>query len=142
MIKAVKVMLTISGILVIIIPLVMTYVWSKYVGEAQVQKESVVTIDKCTPHEFKVSGGEDEKLIVTWKTKDACVTHILLASLPNQFTAQSEKVLPFQGSTPTTEFMAHIPRTVIKESPYMVIVSNDILYGIDESAISVENYAK
>ncbi|WKZ30327.1 MAG: hypothetical protein QY314_00960 [Candidatus Dojkabacteria bacterium] len=142
MIKIVKIVLVLSGIAVIVIPIAMTFVWNKYITETQSQRLASQTIEKCTPHDFQVQNNEEEKLVVTWKTKDQCVTYLLLSALPNQFSTQSEKVLAFQGSTPTTDFMAHVPRAVLKESPYMVIVSNDILYGIQESAISVESFAK
>lgn len=135
MIKVLRAVVIISGILVIVIPIAISLLWTQYLQQHNETIESTNTVDKCTPYDFYIKSEADEKVSVTWRTTDNCTGYVMIAPDQESFSSLSQKIIPFQGSNSTNYFVVQVPRADTIKNEYMIIVSNGVMYGIDENAI-------
>lgn len=137
MVKILRAIVIISGILVIIIPIAISLLWTQYLQQYNDAQQAATQLDKCTPYDFLIRSDADEKVSVSWRTTDNCTGFVMIAPDQSSFSSLSKKVIPFQGSTATTYFVAQIPRADVNENNFMVIVSNGTMYGLNENAIKI-----
>lgn len=137
MVKILRAVVITSGLLVIIIPIAISLLWTKYLQEHQETQQSADQIGKCTPYDFLIKSDADEKVSVSWRTTDNCTGYVIISPEKGDFSSVSQKVIPFQGSNATTYFMVQIPRAEATNNPYMVIMSNGTMYGLNENSIKI-----
>lgn len=137
--KIVRLIAIISGILVIVIPMTMSFLWSRYTSE-QALKLADSPVDSCNPYQFRVHSVEkgSETVKVSWRTSVPCDTYLVVSEY-SDFVAQGLKVYPEKKES-TTDFSVDVPLKDYNAARYMVVYSAEKYYGVGNSPIKVSEF--
>jgi hypothetical protein len=133
MIKIIRITLVVSGIAVIIIPILMIFLWNKYLETFQ---QTTLANNGCIPTEFQVREEADQKMLIVWKTQEECIGYVSLAETASA-TESGIKIFPFEGNVPTKKFTVYIPKRDVTQNNYFAVYSGGTYYGIEGSAIKL-----
>lgn len=122
----------IFGIITIIVPFIMIYLWNTYVTEQEAAQGSVV-VDKqpCEPYHLELTRTIENRVEISWSTKQACSGFLLLGTTYADFGNLPYKVMPItEHSTAHTLYKVTLQKQDELQYTYALIVSDNQWYGI------------
>lgn len=132
--------LIISGIAAVIAPICMAFLWQHYVSSQEsLQANQGVNKQPCEPYQMKLTYNTENKLEISWLTKDACSGYLLLGSSYADFVTNPYKVMPLQEESTSTSHTILLQKQDELAYTYAVIVSNDQWYGLQGTPFSIKS---
>jgi hypothetical protein len=128
-----KRLLIFFGLVSILLPLLMIYLWSTYASEQEQEYSTIVASRKpCEPYGFTTIKSGDS-LAFSWKTREKCTGFLLLAENYASFAYLPYQVMPDIPNEKSTE---HVVRLLAKDQikySYAIVVSDGEWFGINEN---------
>lgn len=122
----------IGGVLSIAIPLIMAFLWVKYVREQEYLVSSDNAVKQpCEPSQFTINAEAEGKMQISWNTREACTGFILLGKTYADFSALPYKVLSANGEAPSTSHKVSLLKQDELAFRYVIVVSEGEWYGIN-----------
>ncbi len=129
----------ISGLFVIVTPLVMVLLWGRYVREQeQLEGTQLLVKSECEPYNMSLDRADDGKYRISWQTKGVCESHVLLASTYTDFANMPYQVSPITVSLEKNSYQVILQAQDEIDYRYAVIVSNGEWYGLQGSPFLLE----
>lgn len=121
----------ISGVFSLVLPLLMGFLWFRYVKEQEslIGSESI-NHKPCEPYNM-TTGQPADKLTISWQTRENCAGFVLLGESYAEFSNLPYKVLSAAGESPTKEHQITLLKQDELHYQYAIIVSDGEWYGIN-----------
>ncbi|MFZ6021997.1 MAG: hypothetical protein ACOYT9_00825 [Patescibacteria group bacterium] len=122
----------IGVVLSLLIPLIMAFLWVKYVREQEYLVSSDNTVKQpCEPSQFTIDTDDVGRMKITWETREACTGFILLGKSYADFSSLPYKVLSANGESPSTSHSVSLLKQDELSYRYVIVVSEGEWYGIN-----------